>query len=172
MKNVISQAKIIGSVVVLLGVVYTTGNIYLHGSLSTKDVEEIAVIDPKEEAALAAAKAEANKPFDLATFVADAVKGKKVANKCKACHQFKNNGKNGVGPNLWNIYDRQIAAIKNFKYSPAFQDKKGVITWNDEHLAGYLASPKEYISGNKMAFAGIKKEADKYNLIAYLKTLK
>lgn len=168
MKNILSTAKVLSSVILLLGVVYVSGNVYLGGFSSDNKAESIAVIDP-EDALEAAAPEE---PFDLATFVADALKGKKVAGKCKACHQFKNNGKNGVGPNLWNVYNRQIAAIDNFKYSDAFKAKVGEISWDKDHLYGYLADPKGYIPGNKMAFAGIKKEADRLNLIAYLETLK
>ena len=44
----------------------------------------------------------------------------------------------------------------------------GTLTWNDENLAKYIADPKGFVAGNKMAFAGVKKEEDLKNLVAYL----
>jgi cytochrome c len=32
----------------------------------------------------------------------------------------------------------------------------------------YIADPKGFVAGNKMAFAGVKKEEDLKNVVAYL----
>ena len=42
------------------------------------------------------------------------------------------------------------------------------ITWGADTLWVYLANPKKYIPGTKMVFAGLKKEKERADLIAYL----
>jgi len=42
------------------------------------------------------------------------------------------------------------------------------IIWSKETLFDYLENPKKYIPGTKMVFAGLKKENDRADLIAYL----
>ena len=49
--------------------------------------------------------------------------------------------------------------------------KASGIVWNAETLDGYLANPKKYLKGTKMAFAGLKKEKDRQNIIAYLESM-
>lgn len=96
----------------------------------------------------------------------DADAGKKVFKKCKACHSMAE-GKNKVGPTLFKIMDREAAAIDGFKYSKAL--KNSGLTWDDETLAKFLAKPKALVPGTRMAFGGLKKEADVENLIAWIK---
>ena len=96
----------------------------------------------------------------------DADKGKKVFNKCKTCHVVDAE-KNKVGPHLVGIMGRTAGAVDGFKYSDAM--KSAGITWDEETIAAYLADPKGYIKGNKMAFVGLKKEDQIEDVIAYLK---
>lgn len=96
----------------------------------------------------------------------DADAGKKVFNKCKACHSMAE-GKNKVGPTLFKVMGREAAAIDGFKYSKAM--KGSGLTWDDETLAKFLAKPKALVPGTRMAFGGLKKEADIENLIAWIK---
>ena len=98
----------------------------------------------------------------------DAKEGESVFKKCKACHDTA--GKNKVGPALNGVVGRKAGAVEGFNYSDAM--KNSGKTWDDATLDAYLADPKGYIPGNKMVFVGIKDEADRKNLIAYLKTLK
>jgi cytochrome c len=48
--------------------------------------------------------------------------------------------------------------------------KAAGITWNEENLTKYIADPKGFVAGNKMAFAGVKKDEDLKNVVAYLLT--
>lgn len=96
----------------------------------------------------------------------DAAKGEKVFKKCKTCH-LVDKEKNKVGPHLVGIMGRAAGAVDGFKYSDAM--KESGITWDDESIAAYLADPKGYIKGNKMAFPGLKKEDQIADVIAYIK---
>lgn len=96
---------------------------------------------------------------------ADLAKGAKVFGKCKACHKL-DDGANATGPHLAGIVGRTVGAADGFGYSGALVAVADV--WSPEHLDGFLASPKKYAPGTKMSFSGLKKPADRANLIAYL----
>lgn len=101
----------------------------------------------------------------------DAAKGEKVFNKCKACHAIGEGAKNKVGPELNGIVGRTAGSVADFKYSdPMLAKQAEGMVWTDEELDAYLTKPKDYIPGNKMTFPGLKKEDDREDLIAYLKT--
>ena len=101
----------------------------------------------------------------------DPVKGKKVFRKCKACHTVGDKAKNKIGPILNGIIDNGIASVEGFKYSKAFLAKKEEgFVWTVEVLDTYLAKPRKLIKGSKMSFAGLRKEKDRADVIAYLQT--
>jgi cytochrome c2 len=94
--------------------------------------------------------------------------GEKVFKKCKACHVVDQE-KNKTGPHLVNIFGRAAGSLESYtKYSTAM--KESGIVWNDETLDAYLENPRKYVKGTKMAFGGLKKEEDRLNVIAYLKS--
>ena len=95
----------------------------------------------------------------------NAAEGEKVFRQCKACHSLEA-GKKGVGPSLNGLIGRQSGSLADFAYSPAM--KNAGVTWNEENLSKYIADPKGFVAGNKMAFAGVKKEEDLKNVVAYL----
>jgi len=100
---------------------------------------------------------------------ADIERGEKGFSKCKACHKLEN-GENGTGPHLFSVVDRAIAAVSDYSYSPAMAGFGG--TWDAEALNSFLENPKKFMPGTKMSFAGLRKDTDRANLIAYLATIK
>jgi len=99
--------------------------------------------------------------------MADASKGAKVFNKCKACHKLAD-GENSVGPHLFQIVDRQIGAVSGFAYSNPMSSLEGV--WNVDELNAFLNNPRQYLPGTKMTFAGLKKGQDRADVIAYMQS--
>lgn len=103
---------------------------------------------------------------------ADPAAGENGFKKCAACHTVDEGGANKVGPNLWNIVNRPVAAVDGFNYSSALQEfaADGTV-WDYEHLNGFLHKPKGYVPGTAMGFAGLSKADDRAEIIAYLRTL-
>ena len=98
----------------------------------------------------------------------DAAKGEKVFKKCKACHAVEE-GKNKTGPSMYGVVGRAAGSVEGYKYSNAMAGSG--LVWDAETLDGFLTKPKKYLKGTKMSFAGLKKEKDRANVIAYLATL-
>jgi len=99
----------------------------------------------------------------------DAGKAQQVFNKCKACH-VADEDTNKVGPSLKGVIGRTAGTHADYSYSPAMKDAgANGLVWNDETLTKYLRKPKDVVPKTKMAFAGLKKDEDIVNVIAYLK---
>jgi cytochrome c len=103
---------------------------------------------------------------------ADPVAGQSVARACQGCHSFDKGGANKTGPDNWDIVGAPMAHKEDFNYSAAMQAKHDEgAHWGYEELNQFLANPKAYIPGTIMGFNGVKKEQDRANLIAWLRTL-
>jgi cytochrome c len=98
---------------------------------------------------------------------ADIAAGEKVFARCKICHTIEAGGRNTVGPNLHGLFGRKAGSLPNYEYSQAM--KNSGITWDGETLKKYLARPKTFLPGDKMAFPGVKNPQELADLIAYLK---
>ena len=107
--------------------------------------------------------------FRAPALAEDVAKGEKVFKRCKACH-YADKEKNKTGPYLVDVIGRKAGSIDGYKYSKAMRESQ--LVWDDATLTAYLKAPKKFLKGTKMAFAGLKKEADIKNVIAYLKTPK
>jgi len=88
---------------------------------------------------------------------------------CAACHTVEP-GKNRIGPSLAGVVGRKAGSAEGFKYSDPMA--KSGITWNEDSLNKYLTDPKATVPGNKMAFAGLKKDDERKAVIDYLETVK
>lgn len=106
-----------------------------------------------------------------ATRAQDAAEGEKLFKRhCFVCHTTEKGGPTKQGPNLFGIVGRKTGSVEGFRYTSA--NKNADIVWTAETLDPYLANPRKVIPGTNMAFAGLPKEQDRKNLIAYLQTLK
>ena len=101
---------------------------------------------------------------------ADKDRGQNASKACAACHDFTKGGPNKVGPNLWDVMGRNMAAAADFSYSDALKAMSAK-PWTYEELDAWLKSPKTTVAGTKMAFAGIAKDQDRADVIAYLASL-
>ena len=106
--------------------------------------------------------------IDISALMAmgDIAHGEKVFKKCSACHSIKAGGGNKIGPALYNVVGRKIAAVEDYKYSKALVEYKK--NWSFEELNGFLIKPQKWIKGTKMAYAGLRKEKDRASVILYL----
>ena len=101
-------------------------------------------------------------PYNGANYEA----GRRAFGQCRSCHTIIQGGANGVGPNLFGVAGRQVAGSAGFTYSQALQDAD--FTWDAAHLDPWIASPSTYLPGSRMAFAGVRNETQRRDLVAYL----
>jgi len=106
-------------------------------------------------------------PFAEVLAAADAGTGARIFNKCKACHSV-DPGVVKVGPSLFGVVGRAHGA-EDFGYTDAIGTLPG--NWTPEALNEFLTKPSNYAPGTAMSFAGLPKEKDRANLIAFLSTL-
>ena len=108
------------------------------------------------------------KVVDIAALMAlgDVASGEKIFKKCAACHSINKGGKHKIGPALYNVVGRKVGGVEDYKYSKALiaYEKE----WTFEELNGFLIKPAKHIKGTKMAYAGLRKEADRASVIKYL----
>ncbi len=134
-----------------------------------RNIANAPVIEPAEGSASSPVVAAVAPVVDLPILLAgsDASEGERVARKCLSCHTFDQGGRNGVGPNLWDIVGNQRARNDEFNYSTAMREFAG--EWSFDTLFDYLENPKKYLRGTNMAFAGLRKPEDRANLLAYMR---
>ncbi|MFZ2871840.1 c-type cytochrome [Zavarzinia sp.] len=115
----------------------------------------------------AAAEAPKDPPVEQLLASASVENGQKQFAKCASCHTVDKGGAAKVGPNLWGVVGNKHAHMEGFAYSDAMKAKPGL--WEFAALYEFLRSPKDYVPGTKMGFAGLKKPQDRADLIAYLR---
>lgn len=124
--------------------------------------EQTAAPTPAEPAGPAPEFASLPEPYQTA----DYNKGRRLFRQCSSCHLLDEGGGNLVGPNLYGLFGRQAGAVDGFKYSAALSEAD--FTWTPEQLDQWLASPKEFLPGNRMVFNGIRRDVDRQAVIAYV----
>ena len=112
------------------------------------------------------AKAESSVEISSLLSLGDVTHGEKVFKKCAACHSINKDGRNKIGPKLYNVVGKATGATSDYKYSKALISYSK--TWTFEELNGFLTKPAKWIKGNKMGFAGLKNDKDRASVILYL----
>jgi len=141
--------------------------IIYHPSMPEENAYHIEVAEG-EAAGGEAAEAEAT-PLPVLLAAASPEAGEGEAKKCAACHSFEQGGAAKIGPPLWGVIGRDIASVDGFAYSDALLEKEG--QWTFDSLSGFLANPKGFAPGTKMAFAGVKDPEDRADVLVYLRSL-
>ncbi|MCM2400507.1 cytochrome c family protein [Rhizobium sp. S153] len=103
----------------------------------------------------------------------DAGAGEKVFRKCQACHAVGPGAVSKTGPLLTGVVGRPAGSIADYSYSSGMTKAAGEgLVWAPEKISEFLTNPKAFLPGTKMAFAGIRKDQERADLIAYLSTFK
>jgi cytochrome c2 len=142
--------------------------ILYHPSMPDENAYVIEVTEAETRDGEEATAAEAP-PLPVLLAAASPEEGESEAKKCAACHSFESGGAAKIGPPLWGVVGRDIAAVDGFAYSDALLAKEG--EWTFEELYGFVDNPKEYVPGTKMAFAGIPNPEDLADVLVYLRSL-
>lgn len=111
------------------------------------------------------------------SFAGDAANGEKLFAKCKICHAVPGPEATTkpTGPNITGVLGRKMAGDE--KYEKYGDDLKAMgaagKTWDEAQLATYLANPKAFNPGTKMAFAGFGEDkAAAADVVAFLASKK
>ncbi|NLS01407.1 cytochrome c family protein [Rhizobium sp. P38BS-XIX] len=163
---------LLASLFVLKSVSLASGFIF-HSEAPEKPGFAIVATEEPAAGGDKAAAAKAETPIAQLLQKADAKVGETIFKKCQACHSGEKGGPNKVGPDLWGVVDRPVGEHEGFAYSSGMKDfsKGGSEKWTYDHLYHFLAAPKKFVAGTAMGFAGLPKEEDRANVIAYLRTL-
>lgn len=160
-------SKILGAgcvaLLVYVGMSEIAGAMYAGHKLETP-AYSVEVAEPEP-----AGGAEEVVPIATRLQTADLAAGEKAFGQCKSCHTLSTDGKNGTGPGLWDLVNREIGVHAGFSYSPALAAKAGQ-HWDWQHLDDFLTRPAAYAPGTKMSFNGIRNAQARANLIAWLNT--
>lgn len=135
-----------------------------HATADAPAAQEAEVTrDPREAEVLGGAEYLALPRFANA----DMQRGERIFLQCRACHTLgEGEPHRPAGPNLWGMFGSVAAERESFSYSDALRGS-GVV-WTPATMEEWLVRPSSFVPGNRMAFAGIRREEDRTNLIAYL----
>ncbi len=162
------MGAVLGTCLFLMVTSITAGAIFTPGKLE-KPGFDIAVKEDAGVGGSGEAAAAPSVPIETLLASASVEKGMASAKKCAACHSFEKGGPNKVGPNLFDIVEEPRGEGRGFNFSAAMKAKTG--KWTFEDLNTFIANPKGFVPGTAMGFAGISKDSERADVIAYLRTL-
>ncbi|HML06864.1 MAG TPA: cytochrome c family protein [Xanthobacteraceae bacterium] len=158
---------LLGTCLVLVAVHIATGAIFARPA-PAKPGYEIAVKE-EQPAQTQANAAPAEQPIENLLASASAERGAQVAKQCQICHNLQQGQGPKVGPDLYGIVGRPVASVPGFNYSAALKAKGG--SWTFDALNKWLTNPRADVPGTNMTFAGLSRENQRADLIAYLNSL-
>src|SRR5437879_8702865 len=157
-----------GTCLVLLVTSFTAGALFAP-AMPEKPGYEIVAKEEAHSGGQEAAPAP-SEPIEKLLQTASVEKGAAAAKKCAACHTFEKGGPNRVGPNLFGVLNEPKGQGRGgFNFSAAMKGKGG--NWTYDDLNKFIASPKGFVPGTAMGFAGIPKDSERADVIAYLRSL-
>jgi cytochrome c len=165
--------KIFGAV---LGtaLVIATLHVFVGGLMEAEKADkpgmEVAVTEDQGGTGSTAPVEEVKADWGTVIPAADIAAGEKTHQRCQQCHDFAKGGPDKIGPNLYGVVGSKHGHAPAYAYSPAIKalaDK----TWGFDELDAFIKNPKVAVPGTKMSFAGLSKQSDRINLIAYLRTV-
>jgi cytochrome c len=157
---------VFGALLLALGLNEVSNQIYHH----EKPEKAGFLIEVAEAETAAGGEAAASEPLGVLLAKADVAKGAATAKACLSCHAVEEGGANKTGPALWDVVERNMGSHAGFAYSEGLTAKAGE-KWTYEALNEFILNPKGYIKGTKMAYGGIKNDAKRADLLAYLGSL-
>ncbi len=158
--------------ILVAGIVYSLSGLVAEALVHPEALKESAIKIEGVPAATESAPAKPEGPAPIAPLMAsaNADKGKADAQKlCSVCHSFGEGEPAKVGPNLYGILGDKRAHMAGFDYSDGLKTLGG--TWDYEGLNHWLYDPRSLVPGTRMAFPGIKNDAERADVIAYLRSL-
>jgi len=165
----------LASLLVIVGANTAVDILYPSGGPGEYTVVEVEGADETQTAGMTGdarsgeTAPEPEQPLAVLLAAADPAAGERTGRQCSACHVFEEGGPNRVGPNLYGVAGREVAAVDGFAYSSALKEYGG--EWTYERLDCFLKNPKECVPGTSMAYGGIKDPAKRADMIAYLASL-
>ena len=156
---------LLGTCLILLAVHIAAGAIFTP-AVPAKPGYEIAVKEEQPAKAAGEAAKPAEVPIENLLASASPQQGEQTAKVCLTCHNMAKGQGNKVGPDLYGVVGRPVAAVPGFNYSAALKAKGG--NWTFDSLNPWLANPRADVPGTLMTFAGLPNEKQRADVIAYL----
>lgn len=158
--------------ILVAGIVASMSGFFSKKLVHPEELEENAFKVEVPDAPVSGAPKREKLPEPVLAMIAsaDITRGQKLSKACAACHSFDKGGKNGVGPNIWDLVNAKKQNVDGFSYSGVL-NANGEENWTYEALNKFLWKPKWYAPGTKMNYIGLKKPEDRAAMIAWLRTL-
>jgi cytochrome c len=156
--------KILGLVLgsaLFLQTIHIVDAMFIPGKVVKPSSEPVAVKEEQPSAGGAS--------FETLLASASVERGAQIAKQCQACHNVEEGKGAKVGPDLYGVVDRPVASEPGFNYSAALKAKGG--KWTFAALNKWLTDPRADVRGTTMTFAGLSREKQRADVIAYLDTL-